>query len=658
MPKKEKKTEAVEKRGEKSLDAFHWLKESRKSPDLQILRKLIINSDEWKSETSTLDETLFEKSFNLPPLPILTVSDAVLDRALSFERVMDEITTRLRPLRPKGKNLREQIYSLLPKGLEKEEIRSLTYALSRIVLEKIPRESRWPVVPPGLDTLSAAIITIYLISEAVEQKVSWLYTLWSYKIEQAKIDELDKILGLLRKDVQKDQIIKNLDDITETINKSLGQDPQVDISIAQPDTLTIRISDWIRRLKTKDMKKKELIIEISKELAILKGFSGPLEKEIDVRSASATNFNILALRADGPLAISHEPFLQLLRKEINILRYSPFVKLCMYLSKEELPGRPTAKDIEHTTDYSGRNAYYTLQKLEMLLNEQYLPNFRRIGLRYRYIFTPRQRPGVLSEGLVERLVLTEQNIRGCAANLEPIWTEGPDPRKFPEGSLEAVVEEELVSLNINHFDTEKGEWSSTIWDGYPSEIKQSRRLILRSTASELQESYRITERELELLSVIWSSEGTKTHRRWLLNSINYPARTANKILREWTDNKIVKLIYLPALEYCGLPDGLMAVANCHDRRSRDSLIDMLTQQLPYVRVFFGDSNDIVAYVRVPVKTSDKVGGVLREMMRETSDNPYVARIKESKIYRMTTLYRLRNFKTKEWIDPWPVSRYS
>ncbi len=114
--------------------------------------------------------------------------------------------------------------------------------------------------------------------------------------------------------------------------------------------------------------------------------------------------------------------------EINILRYDTIRNMCINFAHLEEPGHPTLADLNEVSDLTGRTAYYEMQRLDPLFNECYIPTLRKIGLRYRYIFTPRQRPGIFSDGLIERMILIEQDIRGCTIHIEPNWSRGPDPR--------------------------------------------------------------------------------------------------------------------------------------------------------------------------------------------------------------------------------------
>ena len=642
-----------EKIGSGKSTTSEWLKKSRRTPDANILRQLISKSSTWQIEEAHLDTALFEKTYGLKSIPKAAVSTDMLNRALGHEKIRDEIKISMRKVQPSGKTLIAQIKSLLP-NLPKNEMESLSYAFSRIVSERIPKETRWPFIPEGLDTLTAALLNLYIISSAVQQKIPWLLTLWKLKIREVKIAALRSIRDSLTRDADRSSIEEVMKRADNNINIAHGQDSQIDITLSQ-DPLSRKIADWILLIssKTSDLQKikTELRKEVRENIADLKGFSATLETKIDVQSTPITNWNILALRADGPAAHKYEPLLQLIRCEINILRYDALRNMCINFSHLEQPGHPTLSDLNEVSDLTGRTAYYEMQRLEPLFNECFIPTLRKIGLRYRYFFTQKQRPGVLSDGLIERMILIEKDNRGCTVHLEPNWSKGPDLRKFQKGTLEAVVEDEIVSLNLNHFDWEAGEWITEMHDRQRG--KQRDHLILqRSTITEDKEPFTLSTRQAELIGLLWSLQGPRSQRRWLLDSVDYPQQTGNRMLRTMLDNQVLRLLYLPALEFSGLPDGLIAYANCIDRKSRDRFVDHVIESQPFARIYIGDSNDVVAHIRVPLKNSDSVAGNLKEKLPEFSDHFFTARMRSSTTYKIATIHKLREPKDGKWIDPW------
>jgi hypothetical protein len=633
---------------EKKQDYLNWMKVGRQTNDLNILRQIIIDSSDWKCDSPSLNEALFEKSFGLAALPKKKVTDSLLMKELNYE-IVRGILGHIRPLIPTGRTVREQVVSLLPKNLELDDsaghdMKLLSYILARIGIERVPKKAKLPVTIPGLDCLSAAILSIHNVSKAVDQNVRWLYCLWAYKQEEFKAEVLEYILDVFSKDPFKKDVDSEIDKVKEKIKLAFGDD----------DPFLSKIQIWAGEAQNaRKSPAKHLQMQVWNELAKLRGFIERGDKgAIDAQETSATPLDVLALRPDGPPANSHERLLQRLRQEINILQYAPLIRLSRRLAKNDSPDRITAKDIEETSKFRGRSAFYALDRIENFLHERYILSLSRLGLRYRYIFTPRQRPGVLSNGMVERMILNEPNMRGCTVHVEPLWSEGPDSHTYPEGSYEAVVEDEALSMKLDRYDANRDMWELDSPVKIPKTAKREGESIEWSTHTTNKMQCRLTDRQVELISILWGFIGSRSMRMWLLNQVGYPNRTAGRVLCQMREEQVLKLLYLPALEFCGLPDCLMIVGNCYDRRSRDSLIRQLSERLPYVRVLFGDSNDVVAHARMPAKMSDIISGRILEIMSEFSDHSFAWRLKETKTYKMTVLHRISSNDSKRWRNPW------
>jgi hypothetical protein len=101
---------------------------------------------------------------------------------------------------------------------------------------------------------------------------------------------------------------------------------------------------------------------------------------------------------------------------------------------------------------------------------------------------------------------------------------------------------------------------------------------------------------------------------------------------------------------------MLAVGEFKEHRSRESFIDWLTSQIPYVRVFTDKSTNMVAYIRLPAYKTDVVGGVIREKISGGSKKDrittqsFTARLRSYKTYQMTVLQRLS--QEGGIIDPW------
>lgn len=670
MSEREKKKKTGSPIIQMTEHAIERLKQSRRTHDLSMLKDLIDDRTIGKK----LDECQFEESFKLEPLPTeYTISYSKLDHSLNYKKVKQDLPA-LRPFFTSEDgvlnniDIRELIDTLLPESKnDKNQKKSLSYALSRVVIDKVPKLTELSIVNPGLDTLSAAFFSLYSISRTIEQQVSWLHYIWHKEVNKVYIESLQSILNSISSSSDRDDIYSALTEADNKIKKFLAQGKErgffehIYSEIIQKWTQIIN-NTYLTLIERKDKLKEG----ISDEIANLRGYSAPLETEIDVQRTSLTRWPILSLRADGPLASPHESLLREIRNGLNVLQHSPLLGLCSLLSDTEETNRPIARDLEAISDLKGRTAFYAINELEPLLTELYIPTFRKLGLRYRYIFTPRQRPGIISDGLIERMILLypesqkgiqksrqrEIPIRGCTIHLEPNWSEGPNLQFYEKGIYEAVVEEETVSLNLDLFNKEHGGWQLKPPDSISKNKRQSSRLIVRSTTSSNSTLVSLTKRQIELLSFIWSIPMSKTQRKWFFSKMAYPRRTANRMLRELILSQTLRLLYLPPQELMGLADGFIAVAQCHDRRSRDNLADSMQRMLPFVRILTGDSNHIVAHARVPAKKGDIIGEGLRPLMEDLANSSFVRQQRSIKTYRMTVLHKISNLRTEKWKNPW------
>ena len=85
------------------------------------------------------------------------------------------------------------------------EIDTLSYVFSRFVLEDTPKDVDWPLVPEGLDSLSAALFTINIVSHLIGRHNPWLLPLWSIKVEEHRLQGLKKIYDSLLSDEEVDE---------------------------------------------------------------------------------------------------------------------------------------------------------------------------------------------------------------------------------------------------------------------------------------------------------------------------------------------------------------------------------------------------------------------------------------------------------------------
>ena len=163
--------------------------------DLSIMREFVAQLQGLK-QPPTLKPRVFEKEHDLDPTPSEPFSNRILNTAFSLVSP----SLKERAVKPSGDSPWEQIASLLPqdKGLMPDDEtfkESFTYALCRIVVGGLTRGIDWNNRPQGLDYLSAALMTIHVISNLTGERVPWLDILYT-KPEDAGLIVNRPILNL------------------------------------------------------------------------------------------------------------------------------------------------------------------------------------------------------------------------------------------------------------------------------------------------------------------------------------------------------------------------------------------------------------------------------------------------------------------------------
>ncbi|NHI88149.1 MAG: hypothetical protein EAX87_01430 [Candidatus Thorarchaeota archaeon] len=628
-----------------------WLRKGRMVEDLSILRHLIADSSAWDVENAILDEDRFEEVFNLRKLPDSTSSQASLIRTLGYDRV----PYTLGPMKPFGSTLRKQVSSLFPSNLNSMEKDVFSYAFARFVLDDVPSDLEWPLVPEGLDSLSAALFTLHYVSRLIGEETAWLVPLWTIKVEEWRVDCLHKIHNLLISDCDIEHAIDEIQEIKTSLKEMLIQDKTIGTGIVQQDPLADEIiAGWLKKLSDNRESTRHVISETRHQLAskVLKEIE--VRKKPDLQPVSLTQWNVHALRPDGPTATTHEQMLKMFRGNINILESEPLVKMCQYLSNVEMANRPTAADVEKVTGTKRRMSHYILQRLGLVLTERYIPTMSLLGLKYRFIFTERQRQKLVTESLLKRLALSESNFEGCTIHIEPQESLGPS-EDLPMGSTQLTANSELVSLRMDLFNADTQQWTEPNWDEDSATRRRSKGWLKRETQQKRRQTH-LTNREVDLLGPLLAFQGLKGSRMWMLSQLGFPLQTARRYLRRLLEMKVLRLLYTPALEFCGIPEGMIVGAKFRDKQLRDFFLDWATNRIPYVRAYTNEGTDLVALIRLPQFKTDLVGAKIRTILTQGSkkdritSEAFTARLRYYKSYMMTAFQRI--YKDNEFLDPW------
>lgn len=636
-----------------------WLHRARQrkiiEDDLHLLRRLVLIPAAFLARSLVLDEAFFESTVGLNPLPTSGYDATQVDSALGASRATESITGWDLPLAAKGGTLRRQIESLLPEYLPNRQ--SIIYALCRIVIDDVPSKRGWDLFSPGLDPLASAILAIHELAKTAGKRPAWLEVLWRVGMQWLKVGILKELLSSLDTSPTAESMKTRLQEARDRLRAVIPQDPlgstAIDYWLAViPDDIVGRLPDdmidKLRQGEAEGKKKRNGILE-----------------ELELIESSSVVWPVMTLRSDGPLAADSEPILNELRQEVNALDYRPVRDICAYLADRPMPGSPTGADVANATGFTEDASYHALTSLQMLITESYIPFIGSMGLRYRYLIMPHQRRVGQSFAVAEKYFLRNEQ-EGKSANaeagrsgfslavghIEPADTYGPNERELPGNTFSITVGSELVSVRLDLYDVGKSMWREPWNERRPA--PRSSILHLVRAEPPPPEHYTIpVRREIDALSILWSFRGTRRARRWLFDKMGFPAGTAEHIVPNLFRKRLLGLMYHPALEFCGLPEGIFICSKGMSARELLSFSRWVTGVFPYCRIQTDRSvGDVVAVVRVPRLRSALASEVFRERLKGIGCEFMVAPIQSYRSYFMTVLNRLYNPSSGNWSDPW------
>ncbi|MFW9967743.1 MAG: hypothetical protein ACFFEA_11380 [Candidatus Thorarchaeota archaeon] len=685
-----------------------WLRKGRPLDDSTIIRHIMLDAvqkeikaklkqlEQKKTERSygkslanwlenqSLNASLFEREFNLPPVNQERVPFKMIDDALRYSTVHQDVSRRETPIRPDGDSLEKQVLSLLPackdktlsNSKEKQEYmvqkrRALVYFLSRVTLSSLPNPKFWPVLPIGLDCLTAALITLHFISQAENRQIHWLSLIWKYEIERYRKELLQDLLASLSPDIRINETDKKLNRVIEEIKEDLPNDPFFSLVHEWQEKLREynpreKLVDCIifeqqdgRESKHGDRKQgggrkageDDLASTTNLRRLLSLEIAGQLESSVKTPQTPQprSHWTQTRITADSPLSYVFEGFLSSARAELNVLRFDQLLKTCEYLADIEIPGKPTNREIANAAKIGVRSAQSF--SLGLILTERYIPSLMDLGLKHRYIFTRMKKSAVDSIGLAERISVAEsEDYQIVTKHLEPKTSEGPDENELPDNCFHTTVETDIISMRMDLYDTEKREWRDEPWT-FSMDNQRKNQWLIRKTASHIESYSMPTQRELDLLSIITSISANSHGIKQILKSLEFPQSTAKHHLSQFLTTNRVRLLYHPSLEYVGLPEGILLAAQFKTLTRLDEFIEWLVSSFPYVHVQYSmGEKSLVSRVRVP--RFSKSEGLIRQELRTENALRAIGTISRNRTYHMSSFHRLYQSKNEPWKDPW------
>ncbi|MBD3406887.1 MAG: hypothetical protein GF411_12290 [Candidatus Lokiarchaeota archaeon] len=674
--------------------SIDWLQKGRLIDDAVIIKRLIVDrTDESVSEK--IEPELFESKYDLKPLKEYEFDWTKHDVSLGLSSLRSILN---RPLYIQSDEpIVKKLESMIPRGFE--HTRSFAYTIGRIITKDVPSLQEMDLITPGLDPLSAAIITINNLAEITGESIKWLLVLWQFHINKVKTELLSNINESLVGNSTVEETIELLKSILEELSQFSPSDPaiwnlrsQIILLESHDKTklllevlpkldLTIdEIRDYHREkhqlLETADDFKKEYnrIATQDSSRATFNKFSEIIEKEnpteTDLKllatilpkkaptldyfksrvsemfqpAATRSKWMIVGVRPDGVLVDDFNDLIDVFKERINFLNYQDLIDICRYLNTGNELRRITAEEIENALQISKRGSFRHLAKIEQIINTTTIVNLQAMGLKFRYVVAKKRRPLLKSDGLVEKVHFTGNLYQIGTLHVEPEKSEGPDKQEM----LQVTGNSLFFSYRLDLYNQDKKKWR------YPEELKSHRLMnwMFREVTSS-SEKVIPTQREIDVMSVLWGSHEYWHKMKWLLDSIKIPKRTSDYILKHLSQKRLISVIHHPIMDYCGIPNGYHILARGDGKKSVTDILKDITRFSNYAQGFYNqDTNELFSTIRMPIEYGEVIIGEIADILEKNNFEYMIANIERQWTYYHTVLQRIYDESDCRFVDPW------
>ena len=369
----------------------------------------------------------------------------------------------------------------------------------------------------------------------------------------------------------------------------------------------------------------------------------------------------ISILADGASVYPYEEYFAKLRSKINILENRHVREICKVENSPFSRATQNKKriGIKGITDFQISNIF----------SERFIPVFPNMNLKYRIVINPHQKV-VWSPGVCEKFELIKLDLErfsglnqlqydNITIHLEPIQSNGPNDEELPRINqghcIQIPCENEIVSINMDLFNTDSLVWD--LWSPYTSTKKStSKNHLLIDTTSLRSKGIYLSQRRIEVLSVLWAHQGGQNDNNRLLGMMGLTRSSYNHALRDLFKDQLLSVFYHPNQNYIGLPDGVFIALTGISKAKAEQIKKWLIQHTPYVRILYSDrNNDFFTTIRLPLfATSAWIGYVLQQRIKgilKGINELYIQPIKRLTPYRITALSRIYT-DGRSWLNPW------
>ncbi|TXT55245.1 MAG: hypothetical protein BAJATHORv1_40155 [Candidatus Thorarchaeota archaeon] len=674
--------------------SINWLQKGRFIDDTQILKRLI--EDKYGKPTEKINPKEFESEYNLQGVDGCEIPFTEYDTSLGINALY-EMLGHFKFQRT-GKTILEWLQSMLPEDIDYKK--SIAYAFGRISSKNYPSLEELGLQVSGLDSLSAALLSIGNHTKIANDTIEWLVVLWRYWIDEIKEDMLRKIennltidttVGETRKIIKKfiskigvisqsDPVILNLrsqlsflenhsanekllevlpkqiPDIEETkklhkkmresskfreeLERMLEKTPE----ISSTSTIIENLSDIIENKQPTEEQLKLLSAYLPKQPATLDSFKNSL-KDILYSQNIHSQWMAVGIRADDVSAEEHGGLIGSFREHVNFMNNPIVREVCRYLSPFSEPKKITADETAQILGISKRISFNRLAQIEKFLNTTTLIGLHALGMQFRIAVGRKKRPLLKSKGLVEKIHLSDSDFQIATIYIEPKSSQGPDKK---EQLLQVVGDSTFFSLRLDLYDAHLRRWR------YPDthDTRGSDGWIYREPKMSATQ-YSPTQREVDVMSALWGTHEYWNQMKWLLDSLGIPRRTSDYVISELVKNDIITVVHHPIIDYCGLPEGYLLVAKHTENKKLQTAFERIIALSNYCKGFYNQQHtDLCATIRTPRGSGGIIIGQIADLLERDNFEYMIARVDRQWTYYFTVLERLYDESTKSFIDPW------
>ncbi|MFW9953798.1 MAG: hypothetical protein ACFFD3_04520 [Candidatus Thorarchaeota archaeon] len=376
-----------------------------------------------------------------------------------------------------------------------------------------------------------------------------------------------------------------------------------------------------------------------------------------------TRFERLIPRVDSSLIPDNPPFVSHSKERIMALNYAPLVEICRALSSHTKPHLLTRVEVSKILNMPWNTARYRIALIDLLLSENFIPVYRNLGLKRRWILTRERKKLDASPGLLQRLKLRYGEFGAAFVYAEKDESEGP--WRLSLGAKQYVTENETISFRMDLYNQKERHWIFRPWENPESWMKKpniwngdNTKWLVRKTDVITKNGDLLKPQKMRLFSSLLANRGSLTYRKMLLGLLGSKSTTMKQRTDTLCSEGALTVLYHPSLDYAGLPEGILVAISGLEKKSLSAISKWFMGSMPYLHMFDGQKGDFLAIIRLPEFSTGITISFLNEFLQSKElgfriETPFhINSIEESRTYDLTMTSKLFDEKKRVWLDSW------